>query len=220
MIIPVSPVQDRTEEMRRAGGFQNEGGTLGAWIVTEAAWFATMFAKIALSVVFSRYVYSVFESQVVPKSIFDKAHDLMQFGRRPRPYRVPPGAAPPPGYGSPSGGGAPGGSSSSAPPTSRNGDASQYAQAPQFESHGAEKARIVKQVGEFTLAHHDTRLRADHFWPCPITNHREGCADCGFFLIKNRVAMCAAVEKLKQILNQRDDGSDLYELRERLEKGA
>jgi hypothetical protein len=220
-VIPVGPVHDHTDEVRKTGAFDNKGQGVGEWFVAEAVWFVGMFVRVAASVAFSRYVYSkIFDSKVVPRAAFDRAHDIMRAGRRDRPYRMPPGSGPAPGYGAPSGGSAaPSGTTSSAASGNGSGDPSSYAPAPQFDSHGTDKGRIVKQVGEYILVHHDTRLREDHFWPCPIQNRREACLDCAFFVVRSREATCAAVEKLRQLLAGQDDGSDLYELAERLRKG-
>jgi len=49
-----------------------------------------------------------------------------------------------------------------------------------------------------------------------VAGQEVDCLDCAFFVVSNRTATCAAVEKLKQILAGQDDGSDLYEMVEKL----
>ena len=73
----------------------------------------------------------------------------------------------------------------------------------------------MKRVGGLDLYHHDS-IREGWHWPCPIVAPI-ACEDCHWLEVRpGGTAYCVAVEKLRQILEGKDDGSDLYELRERM----
>lgn len=185
--------------------FRNEASAATGWLGQEARWAGGVFLKLAATIMLTRAV-SRFFGFSIPR-LQERAADLTDFGRRRKPYSDPKGGGGSSPASSGFGASAPGGSAAYA----------RKSEAPPFTARNGERARFVQEVGGLKIWHH-AELRDGWLWPCPITSP-QACQDCHWLVATNGTAYCTPTEKLRQILSGRDDGADLYELRERIVRG-
>ncbi len=208
LIITVEPMKEeakgRQEEVRAA--VENTGSGLREWIIEESAWLVAQFTKVALSVAVVRGIHQLFKIGFASESAYQRAPDLWSHGHQDRDHR--PGSG---GYAHP-GGGATGPWQANGPENIRNstphGDTASGNTVP-------ENPRYVTSCGGYHLYIHRRILNpGKQFWPCPLLYVR-ACESCSFFEYDHGGRpQCAALVKLRMVLDGNDGGEDLDEIRD------
>jgi hypothetical protein len=206
VVITVEPA--RTESRSWSGearaAVQNNGSGLRGWIAEEAVWMLAQFTKVALSVFVVRGVAKLFRVGAASQQAYARAENLWTHGHRDE------------GYGT--------GSAARWRPASNAGTQSSYGPAGTgggngFDSSGRkptpENPRYVTTVGGYHLYLHQTVLDpARQQWPCPIL-FTSACETCHFLEYdRGGTPHCAALLKLRTVLNGVDGGEDFNEIRQ------
>ena len=81
VVVTVEPAREtwRRNEERRAGA-TNDASTLSEWLLEEAAWLASQFLKVAVSVAAFRGIHQLFRSRLANESAYRRAPDLWSHG--------------------------------------------------------------------------------------------------------------------------------------------
>jgi hypothetical protein len=185
---------------------RNNGSGLRGWIAEEAVWMCAQFAKVALSVFVVRAVTKLFQTGAASQQAYVRAENLWTHGHDERVYTASSGAAWRPagsGAGSQRGGGYSAGANSG----NSSGDGTRRTV--------PENPRYVTTVGGYHLYLHNTLLDpARQQWPCPVL-FTSACETCHFLEYdRGGTPHCAAVLKLRTVLDGVDGGESLEELRQ------
>jgi hypothetical protein len=205
VVITVEPTRaDSTspwsEETRAAA--RNCGSGFRGWLAEEAAWMLAQFARVAVSVFVARGVTKLFQVGAASQEAYTRAERLWGDGYRESSHPI----SSRDGWG-PAGNG--GGESTYDPSGTADGNG--------FDSRTAapRNPRYVGTASGYHLYAHDTVLDpARQWWPCPILL-RSACESCHFFEYdRGGNPHCAAVLKMRTVLDGLDAGEEFDELRQ------
>jgi hypothetical protein len=205
VVITVEPVREekRTSSAEVREASRNNGSGLRGWAVEEVAWMVAQFAKVAVSFFAVRAVTKLFQIGAASQQAYIRAPRLWTHGPQEEGYQR-------------GGGWRPTGSNGSYQ-ASRGSSGSSGATG--FD-HGARQAapespRYVATVGGYHLYLHQTVLDpARQQWPCPIL-FKSACETCHFLEYdRGGTPHCAAVLKLRTVLDGVDGGEDFNEIRQ------
>jgi hypothetical protein len=206
VVITVEPArtQSRSWSGEARAAVRNNGSGFRGWITEEAVWMLAQFTKVALSVFVVRGVAKLFQVGAASQQAYVRAENLWTHGHDERVYTVGNGAAwRPAGSGS---GGQRGDTYSANTGNGRN---------HRGTSATPENPKYVTTVGGYHLYLHNTLLNpARQQWPCPILL-TSACESCHFLEYdRGGRPHCAAVMKLRTVLDGVDGGESLEELRQ------
>jgi hypothetical protein len=199
VVITVEPARTGSKSWsgETKAAVRNNGPGLRGWIVEEAAWLFGQFAKVALSVFILRGVTKLFQTGAASQEAYVRAERLWEDGRRESSSGV---------WGPASNGST---QSSYGPRETAGGNG--------FDTHRAtpQRPRYVATVAGYHLYAHDAVLDpARQWWPCPILL-RSACETCSFLEYdRGGTPHCAAVLKMRTVLDGVDAGEDFNELRQ------
>ena len=206
VVITVEPVREeiRSSNTEMRAAVRNGGSGLRGWIREEVAWMIAQFAKVAFSVLVLRTVTKLFQTGAASQQAYARAQNLWTHGHRDE------------GYGT--------GNAARWRPAGNSGTQSSYGPARTGGGNGfdhsghkptPENPRYVTTVGGYHLYFHQTVLDpARQQWPCPILL-MSACETCHFLEYdRGGTPHCAAVLKLRTVLDGVDGGETLEELRQ------
>jgi hypothetical protein len=194
----------RQEEVRAAA--KNTGSGLQEWIIEEAAWIVAQFAKVGLSLAVVRGVQQLFKIGFASESAYQRAPDLWSHGYQDRGHQSASAGYSQPGTSS--------GSWRWRGPEDRGGSAQGGGSFDQGTNQNApESPRYVTSVAGYHLYLHRKILNpGKQFWPCPLL-YVSACESCSFFEYDHGGRpQCAALVKLRMVLDGNDGGEDLDEI--------
>jgi hypothetical protein len=207
LVITVEPAREEfrasSPEMRAA--VRNNGSDLRGWIMEEAAWMLAQFAKMALSVFVVRGVTKLFQTGAASQQAYARATNLWTHGHDERVYTAGNGTAWRPTRNGP------GAERSNSYSTGANGASS----GDDARRTVPENPRYVTTINGYHLYAHNRLLdAARQHWPCPLL-FKTPCESC-WLLEYDRGGHphCAAVLKLRTVLDGVDGGESLDELRQ------
>lgn len=201
------------------------------WVKTELAWTVGHFVRALFTVVVYRVFHHAFNKGIASEQAYDQGPDLWTLGKRERGFRRGAGGAAY--YAS---------STSYSTTEKRNGNGSSAsdffrtvrpertteppwsygrAAAPPDEDRTTDRDRMkLAKVGPYVVYDNRTVIdRATQFWPCPLL-YRCPCEECRFCVADpGGVNHCAAVAKQNQLREGKDDGFDLEEIADQIERG-
>ena len=208
VIIETTATKVSEEAVKKACETRSSG--LPDWVTSEAAWLAGTFLRAAFSIAATRILWGLVFSEPRTKAIFDRASELIVYGKQEKPYGRPEG-----GFG---GSYARPGSSPGSGPSSSGSDPFDFARHDHTRANDqgadAPQGAIYKgMAGEFAIYHHGTKYPGQE-WPCAVL-YKHACETCEFYVAdRSGRVWCAANEKLKLVLKGLDDNQDLYEMKD------
>jgi hypothetical protein len=208
VVITVEPAraEGRSWSGETRAAVRNNGSGVRGWLAEEGLWMVAQFAKVALSVFVVRAVTKLFQTGAASQQAYVRAENLWTHGHDERVYTASNGAAWRP-AGSDAGSQRSGGYSAGANTGSSLGNAARRAV--------PENPRYVTTVGGYHLYLHNTLLDpARQYWHCPILL-ASACETCHFVEYdRGGTPHCAAVLKLRTVLDGVDGGEDFNEIRQ------